>query len=351
MQIDVQALIDERGGNKQVFLDNVQQKINQYIAGKSWQDCLTIVQLNSDGTINSMWSPAASLDYAKRLVAFMHGKKYEEGGFFSSTKYYDLDSGLTKGVVDVVTEEFKKFYSAEEFSNLLFQQLMKDKVFAGELANTLADILNEASNGVLGSALKKQLSDQLAQSLLNAGGDTLATAIGTALKAVLGKVIGLVAATSISKAVLAVMMKNMVIMLKGVLAKVLATTALKTTLMTLLKKLVLAQIVAAAVAFITAMAAKAGISVSFGWIAAPVIVVIIGWIIKHEINNLPADMGKKVSKSVRDELDGKFARINNDVVTEMAKSLAKTAMSDLVGKIAGGLMENENFKKAVGDLK
>ena len=98
--------------------------------------------------------------------------------------------------------------------------------------------------------------------------------------------------------------------------------------------------------------AAAGSSLPFGLIAAPIIGFAIGYIITHEVNNLPTNMGEKVSKSVRDELDGKFARINNDVVTEMAKSLAKTAMSDLVGKIAGGLMENEAFRKAVaGDLK
>ncbi len=290
MQIDVQALIDERIGNKKVFLDNVQEKINTHIAGKSWQECLTIVQLNSDGTINSTWSPDVSSDYAGRLLPFMRGERYRGDMFFSfSTEYYDLDSGLTKGVVDVVTDEFKKFYSSEEFSNLLFQQLMKDQVFAGELASKLADILNEASNGVLGSALKQQLSDQLSQSLLNAERHILAPTIGSALKAVLGQVI-------------------------------------------------------------TATAAKAGVS-SFGCTVAPILIFAIAWIVNREAKNLLADMGKKVSKAVCDELDGRFAIINNIVVTEMARSLARTGMSDLVGKIAGGLMENENFKKAVGDLK
>ena len=62
-------------------------------------------------------------------------------------------------------------------------------------------------------------------------------------------------------------------------------------------------------------------------------------------------MSKKVSKSVRDELDGKFTKINTDVVTEMVKSLATSTMSDLAKTIAGNLMEDKDFKKAMDNLK
>lgn len=352
MPIDVSFLIKELGNKKNDFLDGVEETIKIYIAGKSWQECLTIKQLYPDSTIiKSTWSPKISLDYAKRLVAFMRGEQYEEGGFFSSKRRYDLDSGLTQGVVDEVTKEFNKFYTSEDFSNILFQQLMKDNIFATTLANEISEKVIIASNGIIGTTLKRQLSEQLVQALQNAGGDALATAIGTALKAVVGKLIALVAATSISKAVLAVIMKNMIIMLQGVLAKVLATTALKATLMSLLKKLVAAKIVAAVVALVAAAAAKAGVSISFGWIVAPIIIGVIAWIIKHEVSNLPIDMSKKVSKSVRDELDGKFTKINNDVVTEMVKSLATSTMSNLAKEIAGNLMEDEDFKKAMHNLK
>ena len=90
---------------------------------------------------------------------------------------------------------------------LLFQQLMKDKIFATTLSNEISEKIINASNGVIGTTLKRQLSEQLAQALQNAGGDVLATAIGIALKTVVGNLIASIAATSISKAVLAVIMK------------------------------------------------------------------------------------------------------------------------------------------------
>lgn len=343
MSIQVQTVVDKLGAKKSVFLENVEGAVYSNIAGQSWRGCLTIRQMYSNGNVKSTWRPNASKDYLGRLVAFTRGKKYKDG-----YSYYELDSGLTPGVVNVVTKEFEKFYTSEDFSKMLSEQLMRDRVFVDKLASSIVD----ATNGTLPTALRQQLATQLVHILENMLGDSLQKTAGKFIVVGISKAAGLVVASGVSKAVMAVMMKNMVLLLKGALAKVLATTAIKTTLISLAKKAAAAKIIALLAALLSPILAKitASIAIPFAWVAAPVLIGILAWIINNEAENLPRNMGEKVSKAVRDELNGNFERLNQNVVTEVIKNLTTDLLSDLAMNTAKDLVKDEEFRATLSQL-
>ena len=341
MSTQIQTVVNELGAQKQTFLDNVRKEINSYITRKSWRDCLAILQLYSNGTVKSEWRPDATKAYLGRLLVFTRGKKYSEGYL-----EYDLDSGLTPGVVKVVIKEFEKFYTSEDFSKVLLHQIMKDRVFVEKLAETIID----ATNGTLPTLLKKQLVERLVQILEDSMGDSLKMVAGKGVMLVVGKAVSLVVATGISNAVLAVMMKNMALLLKGVLSKILATTAIKTTLISLAKKAATAKTISLLAMVLSPILAKIATTVSIpvAYIVAPILVGILAWIIHHEAENLPANMGKKVSLVVCDELSGNFEQLNKNVVTEVMKSFSVDVLGDLAMDTAKDLIADEKFK---ADLK
>ena len=343
MSTQIQTVVNELGAQKQTFLDNMRKEINSYITRKSWRDCLTILQLYHDGTVKSEWRPAATKAYLGRLIVFTRGKKYSEG--YSK---YDLDSGLTPGVVDIVIKEFEKFYTSEDFSKVLLQQIMKDRVFVEKLAETIID----ATNGTLPTLLKKQLAERLVQILEDSMGDSLKMVAGKGVVLVVGKAVSLVVATGISNAVLAVMMKNMALLLKGVLSKILATTAIKTTLISLAKKAATVKTITFLSAVLSPILAKiaAGISIPVTYIVAPILAGIIAWIIKHEAENLPVNMGEKVSLAVCDELSGNFEQLNKNVITEVMKSFSVDVLGDLAMDTAKDLIADEKFKADLESL-
>ena len=74
---NVQSLVAELGKNKTSFLNEVESSINYYISHRSWQECLTIVERYSDGSVKSTWEPSEILEgYVKRLIAFLRKKNY-----------------------------------------------------------------------------------------------------------------------------------------------------------------------------------------------------------------------------------------------------------------------------------
>ena len=325
MAISVQSLVNELGSRKGEFLKNVRDNVYEHIAVKNWRDCLTITDLYYDGSVRSTYRPEASTDYGGRLIAFTRGKKYDDRV---------LDSGLTPGVVKTVIEEFEKFYASETFSKMLVKQLMSDRVFAKKLAETIVD----AASGPISAALKRQITERLADILQERLGDTLVNATVA--------LVSQVVAVIVSKSVLTIILHQMVIMLKGALAKILATTALKTTLVAAIKKLATIKIVA----FVTALVAPALGSVPVFFIAAPIIAVVLAWIINHEAENLPKNMATKISVAIRDELDRKFDDINNDIVTELVNSLTTDALGKLAENVAHDLATNDEFRAALRQL-
>ena len=328
MQVDVKSIVDALGKDKKTFLDDVESSIREHIKDKSWQECLTIVERYSWGDIRSTWEPEVSEAYWDRMVAFVRGKNY---------KGYQLDSKLTDGVVDLVTEKFDKFYEghADDLSIPLSQQLMKDQVFSELLAREII----EASKGTLPKTIKKQLVNQLADIIQQ-------TSIGQSLKehavAAITTAISTVIATVISSTIGSILLKQMIILLKGVIAKILATTAFKTMIVATIKAIAKAKIIAFLVAIFGSMLGSVPLFV----IIAPVLT----GFIAYQVATLPDKMSDKVSSAVRQELDGKFNSISKDVVNEVVGSLTSDTIKKLAKDIAREALTSEEFKNSIDGL-
>ena len=318
----VQSMVAELGKKKTPFLDDVESSINSYISHRSWQECLTIVERYSDGSVRSTWEPSEILEgYVNRLIAFLRKKKYDG---------YELDSKLTDGVVVLVTKKFEEFYSknAGSLAKPLLQQLMNDKVFVNKLADQIIDV----SKGPLPTAVKSRLTSHLIYALEDSMQINISQIASDSIHTLTTHVVAAAASVPISKAVAVVLLKNMAIFLKGAVAKVMATTAVKTMLATTIKKLVAVKIVAALIALV----APALGSISIWWIVAPLLAAFIA----YEVSNLPENMGKKVSLAVRQELSGEFDNLNKNVVTQIMGGLTSSAL----GVLASDIAKDEIFK-------
>lgn len=94
----ITEIVNLLGGKKRLFLDSVENAINSHISHRSWQDCLTIVLRNSNGSVRSTWYPSEIADgYTPRFIAFLRKKEY---------KGYAVDSVLTDDVVNLVADKF-----------------------------------------------------------------------------------------------------------------------------------------------------------------------------------------------------------------------------------------------------
>ena len=328
MANEVQSAVNALGAHKTVFLADVQVAINSHISKQSWQECLTIVQRYDHGSIRSTWIPEVSKAYWGRMSAFLRGKRYDG---------WQLDSKLTDGVVNVVTKKFEAFYKdhAKDLSTPLTQHLLKNRVFAEQLADHIID----ATKGPLPSALKKQLSNQIVQILEN-------TTIGDHIKntAIVGitTAVNTVIAYAVSSSVVSIMIQHMAVFLKGAIVKVLATTAFKTMIVTAVKAIAKAKIVA----FLIAIFGSILGAVPIWAIIAPLLVAFIA----YQVSTLPEKMGAKVSVAVRQELSGNFDNLNRDVVNQIMQSFTSDALSTLAKDLAADLMNDPEFKNNIGKL-
>lgn len=334
----VKALVEKLGKKKTDFLYDVKSSVKVHIASKSASDCLTINQLGLSGGVKSTYAPEASKAYFKCLVAFL--KKNNLDG-------YNLDSKLTPGVVEVVTQKFNNFYSsnASELAKPLAQQLMKDQVFAHKLAETIV----ETTKGSLPETVKKQLTTHLVHILQDSMGVNIGHAIGTAATVAISKAVSVTVAMNISTGIITAVLNQVAFALKGVIAKVLATTAFKTTIVAFLKKLMAIKIVAALAAIVAAVPVL-GPAIA----AAPLYVIVapvLAGFIYYQVSTLPENMGEKVAEAVCKELSGKFEKLNTDVVTQILENFSKDALGTLVKDIAKEVSQNITFRNALNEIE
>lgn len=333
----IKVLVEKLGEKKSDFLDDVESSIDIHISSKSASECLTINQLWFSGNVKSTYKPEVSKAYFKCLSCFLKKEKLEG---------YDLDSKLTLGVVDLVTKKFNNFYSsnAPELAEPLARQLVKDKVFVNKLAETIVEV----TKGPLPDAVKKQLTTHLVHILQDSMGVNIGHVVGHAAAYAISQAVSVAVAMNISTSVIASVLKQVAFALKGVIAKVLATTAFKTTIVTFLKKLMAMKIVA----FLAALIASVPV-LGPAIAAAPlwmIIAPVLAGFIYYQISNLPNSMGEKVSLAVRQELSGKFERLNTDVVTQIIENFSKDALNTLAKSIADEVAQDPTFKNAINEL-
>jgi hypothetical protein len=98
--------------------------------------------------------------------------------------------------------------------------------------------------------------------------------------------------------------------------------------MALMKKFVLAAITAAVLNFLAVHFGTVLAGASFMWVVLPLIAGHVAW----KIHEFPKELGEKVSKSVRAELDGRFDSMNKTILENIFDSVFKS--NDLVQAIS-----------------
>lgn len=326
-EAQIRAIVDKLGEKREPFLAEVESAIKAHISGKSWQECLTIVELYPGGSVHLICKPEASKEYVKHLMAFVQEKRCNG---------YTLDSRLTNGVVELVTKKFEHFYESNTnaLAEPLVKQLMNDGVFVKQLRSQLVD----STNNPIGTEVKSRLMEKLIESVQDSTQTNISHVALEAVQTVTGKIVAAASAVPISNAVMMVIIKNVALMLKGVIAKILASTAFKAAAAAMIKKLVAVKIIAVLIGLV----GPALGSVSIVWIVAPLVFAFIA----YEVSHLPENMGIKISNSVVAELRGEFDKMNQKIATQILKNFTSSAVSSLASSIA----QDPDFKKLITGL-
>lgn len=307
------------------FLYDVKNSVSRYIAAQG-ANCLTIVEKNNANTV-AVWNISPNPAYALRLIAFCRGKQYNGN---------NLDSGLTKPVINIVSKKFEQLYEKndEKIAKAILEYMLQDEVIQKSLVDT-----------IINSATSKQITDQVkskaATLILSQIKEALQVALAKGSLLGVGKAVGAIAAKPIAAKIAALLVKFILLHLKTVIAKVLASAAIKTLIATAVKKFLLAALVGAIVKFI---AAKFGISASaaFMWILIPVIV---GYV-AYEIWTFPKHLGEKVGDKIYDDLSDKYSQINEDVFTKIVTEVLDVGLTTILENIA----QSDEVQNAIGDL-
>ncbi|MBX3383110.1 MAG: hypothetical protein KF864_06335 [Phycisphaeraceae bacterium] len=295
-------------GQKAAFLAEVGQAINSYISEQG-SECMTIIE--HDGGSGTRWTIAPTPSYVKRMAAFSTGNRVDGN---------ELDSALTKPVVDLVTERFQRLYESksDEISQAVVEFIVKDDVLMRSMLGTVlqSQVFHAAS-----SAAKQKVITLLVEhmrELLRSGGlGSLATTLGKSVAAAVSK--------PISAKIVLLIVKTLSMSAKTTIAKLLASTAIKSAVAVAVKKFLVAAIITA---IAKAIAVKFGIATTsavIGWVILPVIAAYI----TYEVYRFPKTLGAKVSERVVEELNSGFDKINTTVF--------ENVVADLIANGAGAL--------------
>lgn len=229
-------IINKLGSKKGRFLAEVESSIKYEIENCSINECLTLVECRSDGSIKETWYPSDVIcGYIPRLTASFLKMQLNEG--------YIIDSALTDKVVANNTRKFNEFYSQnnEVLTKPLLDALITDKIFL----NSFAKQITETTNGTLPAAVKSQLITLLVCKLEGTLNTNIVNVSANAVAILTTKVVAAAAAITISKSLTILILKHFAIFFKGAIAKVLASAAMKSLIAASVKKIAAAKILAA----------------------------------------------------------------------------------------------------------
>lgn len=329
---EITKLVDELGCKKEAFLDEVESSIKIHVNNCPPKKCMTFITRGN----NNVYEPSdIGAGYAEVLCKFV---------FTSEKKYngHDIDSILTDEVVEKVSDCFQKFY--EKNTNIIVKPLLEKLVSDDTMKKQFVSKILDTINDTLPSYLKKELERKIINYLYDAVNTHIVNATGHNISDLATAIIVKITAANITSGLATVLLKSMLPLLKGVIVKLFASAAFKSFLAVAIKKLVAVKIIGILVAWLGAKLGAAGLAgIPIFWI---VVIPLIIWFIAHQINALPNDMAEKISRAVREELNGKFNELNKNIATELLKSFAKDAGSMFATNIAN----DANFKEFVNDL-
>ena len=304
---------DVLGEDKISFLDDLQASINTYIVGTGRQ-CIAVVQKipNPDVTDDN---PASQYvlhkyelnmddlgDFVKVLFKFMTKKRHQG---------YELDSALTAPALDIVQQKFVGLYEShgQEISHELLQSLRTDDILLESFVSSLSDIvstkLSKAARGKIVHLVTHQMHNALASHAAHVVGHHAAHFATT----VVGHQVALVAV----KVLLHALTKH----IGHVIFKFTASAAFKKLLFAVGHKMIMAAIVTAVVQHLNMTFRGSSRAGAASFVKYPIIAAMI---FKH-VKGFPKNLGREVSKSVRDHLDLEFSGMNRDILRDTFKKV------------------------------
>jgi hypothetical protein len=330
--IDHQFLLNAIGQDKESFLENLRQKIEREVASKSPGECIEIITISPSGH-KVTWKYTDGFPFFQRFWSFIREKNYVENGVS-----YQLDSGLTQPILEVVTEHFQELMLKHQDSIIDFVVL--EMVSKDQMRDVLLRELVKKNPVVkmVGSASKQLLKDMLIQGVqekLQASGSQVASELANnASSALSSGFIGgiatktaLIAAKAAASGVGSIVIAKISVVLVKSLVPMLAKLLAKPAVAMMLKKFVVFAVISSTAKMILA---KFGLSLSTGIlvILAPVV---IAWIIK-DINAFPQKLGEDLGNTITAEIGSEFEDSLDSIIGDLIIDFTSDKMMEQIAK-------------------
>ena len=314
--ISMSSLLDRLGKRKPEFLNSVESAIHACVARQGRRVCMSVVETNGRGNgqphthIFNSDSLSEVVTYANVFQRFIRKEKYHGN---------DLDSGLSKPLADVIAWEYCTLLEScsDDLKQYFLGRLVEDEVVRKSLAVHIATLL--ANKGV------KTARDKLTHIITHAIAQHVSTHTAVAVHhgvtvttmhtatfttgASTGDVVGFIVGAVITKMFAA--------HITVVLAKVLVPETFRVLVTAVIHKMFYVGATAAATNSLTA---KASVATAAGFLHAIIIPLIISYV-GYKVKTLPNELGKSIAKGVKQDLDGNFRTITEQVLDEMAKEV------------------------------
>lgn len=310
----ITQIVKQLNGSKQNFLNDLQANIAGQVKARSFTDCLTLVLRDGFGNSRETIAPAASLRYARCLLAFINEKRFE--GF-------EIDSDLTDGVVQTVVSQFEGLYdqNQEAIGSIVLVALLQDKVFRNGLTGQIMDTFS----GTLPEVLKRKATSVMLTKLDSAFGHTVEHAVSKGSGVLIKQTVGAPIAHKLAFLLVKILSTN----LKVIIAKFLASAAFKAAIASAIKKFVVAIVLSSMIKF---LAAKLGVSVAGAY--AFVLIPVIAAYLAYEAYSLPENLASKISVQIKDSLDSEYAAINADIAMNLVRNVLHVGAGALITNIS-----------------
>lgn len=325
------GLLDRLGERKPDFLNSIQREIHAHIANQGRRACMSIVELDGHGNGRSRThilntdSLSENATYMNVFQCFIRKKEYHD---------HALNSGLSEPVAGIIARRYGTVLEScsDDLQQYFLGRLIEDEVVRKSLAVHIATLLAKKGIKTARDKLTHMITHAIAQhtgthatvavqhGVTVATQHTAAVTAGTSTGAMVGSIVG------------AVLIKAFAAHITVILPKILASETFHMLVMAATHKIVY---VSATAATANLLAAKAGAATASAFLHAVIGPVAVIYVV-YKLNRLPNELGESVAKGVKEDLDGNFRSITEQVLDEMTKDvydlekLAAAVVSDII---------------------
>lgn len=245
-----------------------------------------------------------------------------------------LDSGLSEPVADIIARRYGDMTEScsDDPRQYFLSRLVEDEVVRKSLVTHIATLL--AKKGV--KTARDKLTHMITHAISQHVGTHTAVAVHQGVTVATQHTAAVTAGTSagalIGSIVVAVLIEAFAAHITVILPKILASETFRMLVMAATHKIVY---VSATAATANLLAAKAGAATASAFLHAIIGPVAILYVV-YRLNRLPNELGRSIAKGIKEDLDGNFRNITEQVLDEMAKdvcnleTLASAFVDDII---------------------